>query len=203
MLSVVCRLIANHPSSSSSKAHQKSGSFPPPALPGLSSTTTLSDSRPNRRPNRAVEAAALVQDGSPPITRNTLPACRAHYPGGSRRVLLSVASPPHAAFPVIQAGRHPRLHFRGLLRLHSRYGPQDCSTALGGLCHEASARPVTRQSRSSATRSNRLLSGWLLPPLVFRAVGAHRMIRARGGNRNARECLVPQWLLSRYRDPEA
>ena len=28
-----------------------------------------------------------------------------------------------------QAGRHPRRHFRGLLRLHSRYGPSDCSTA--------------------------------------------------------------------------
>src|SRR4029077_15224155 len=30
-----------------------------------------------------VEAATLAQDGSPPITRTTLPACRAHYPGGS------------------------------------------------------------------------------------------------------------------------
>ena len=61
--------------------------------------------------------------------------------------------PVHAAFPVSEAGRHPQLHFRGLLRLHSRYGPLDCSTAQGGLCYEASARPVTRPSRSSATRS--------------------------------------------------
>jgi hypothetical protein len=37
-------------------------------------------------------------------------------------------------------------------RLHSRYGPSDRSTAQGGLCHEASAQPVTRPSRSSATR---------------------------------------------------
>src|SRR6516225_2406146 len=29
---------------------------------------------------RAVEAAALAHDGSPPITRITLPTCRAHYP---------------------------------------------------------------------------------------------------------------------------
>ena len=30
-----------------------------------------------------VEAAPLAQDGSPPMTRITLPTCRAHYPGGS------------------------------------------------------------------------------------------------------------------------
>ena len=43
----------------------------------------------------------------------------------------------------------------------------------GGLCHEASARPVTPTNRSSATRSYRQLPGWILPPLVNRAVGAH------------------------------
>src|SRR4051812_42022660 len=88
-----------------------------------------------------------------PVTRVTLPACRAHYPGGPRRVRLSVASPPRAAFPVSQPGRRPRLHFRGLLRLHSRYGPPDRSAARGGLRHEASTRPVAQASRSSATRS--------------------------------------------------
>ena len=88
-----------------------------------------------------------------PVTRVTLPACRAHYPGGPQRVHLSVASPPRAAFPEIQAGRRPRRHFRGLLRLHSRYGPSDRSTAQGGLCHEASTRLVAQTGRSSATRS--------------------------------------------------
>src|SRR5271166_3311368 len=61
--------------------------------------------------------------------------------------------PVHPAFPVVPAGRHPYLHFRGLLRLYSRYGPLDRSTAQGGLCHEAPAQPVTRPDRSSATRS--------------------------------------------------
>ena len=70
-----------------------------------------------------------MPNGPPQMTRITLPACRAHYPGGSRRVLVSVASPSRAAFPESQAGRHPRRHFRGLLRLHSRYGPLDRSTA--------------------------------------------------------------------------
>ena len=61
--------------------------------------------------------------------------------------------PAHTAFPVSQAGRHPHLHFRGLLRLHARYGPLDRSTAQGGLCHEAPAQSVARPGRSSATRS--------------------------------------------------
>src|SRR5260221_2981537 len=37
--------------------------------------------------------------------------------------------PAHAAFPKWQEGRHPHCHFRGLLRLRSRYGPSDCSAA--------------------------------------------------------------------------
>src|SRR5258708_12387698 len=68
--------------SPSSKAHQKSGPFAPPALLGLNAPTTLSDSRHGRR-LRDVEAATLALDGSPPITRTTFPPCRAHYPGGS------------------------------------------------------------------------------------------------------------------------
>src|SRR3954449_12774787 len=38
-------------------------------------------------------AASPRRDGSPPMTRITLPACRAPYPGGSRRVPASIASP--------------------------------------------------------------------------------------------------------------
>src|SRR6516162_5044430 len=52
MLIGVVRLIANHRSSAPLEAHQKSGPFPPPALPGLSGTMTLSDSRPGRRQSR-------------------------------------------------------------------------------------------------------------------------------------------------------
>ena len=149
----VARLIANHRSSAPSKARQKSGSFPPPALPGLTGRTTLSDSRPARRARHDVRVATSDRNGSPPITRTTFPTCRAHYPGGSERVHASVASPFHAAFPDRQAGRHPHHHFRGLLRLHSRYGPPGRSTAQGGLCPEAPRRTVTRPPRSLATRS--------------------------------------------------
>jgi transposase InsO family protein len=37
--------------------------------------------------------------------------------------------PTSVAFSKRQEGQHPHCHFRGLLRLHSRYGPSDCSAA--------------------------------------------------------------------------
>ena len=52
--------------------------------------------------------------------------------------------PARTAFPKCPEGRHPHCHFRGLLRLHSRYGPSDRSAAQGDLCHEAPALPVTQ-----------------------------------------------------------
>src|ERR1700730_7489052 len=73
-----------------------------------------------------------------------------------REVLISkeIASwAARSAFPKWPEGRHPHCHFRGLLRLYSRYGPPDRSATQGGLGHEAPARPVTRPNRSSATRS--------------------------------------------------
>ena len=124
--------------------------------------------------------------GSPLITRVALPACRAHYPGGSERVHVSgFPSPLRTAFPVAQAGRLPHRYFRGLLGLHSRYGPLARSATQGGLCHRAPAHPVARLSCLSTTRSNRLLSRWNLPPLATRPFGAHcakslRAVCARG-----------------------
>ena len=68
--------------------------------------------------------------------------------------------PAHAAFPKWQEGRHPHCHFRGLLRLHSRYGPPDRSAA--------QRRPLSRGSDPCgyphkplvSYRINRQLSGW-------------------------------------------
>src|SRR5256885_11450095 len=81
--------------------------------------------------------------------------------------------PAHAAFPKWQEGRHPHCHFRGLLRLHSRYGPSDRSAA--------QRRPLSRGSSPCgyphkplvSYRINRQLSVWILPPLMIRAFGAH------------------------------
>ena len=123
--------------------------------------------------SRDVEAATLAPNGSPPITRTAFPTCRAHYPGGSSGCVCRLLPPHHAAFPKWQEGRHPHCHFRGLLRLHSRYGPPDRSAA-----HR---RPLSRGSNPCgyphkplvSYRINRQLSGWIPPPLMIRAFGAH------------------------------
>ena len=76
------------------------------------------------------------------LIRKMTPSLAHSTPFRSRRSLAKVSTnsgEPH--------------YFRGLLRLHSRYGPSDCSTAQGGLCHEASIQPVARPNRSSATRA--------------------------------------------------
>ncbi len=65
----------------------------------------------------------------------------------------------------------------------TRYGPLARSVAQGDLCHKAPTCSVTQASRLSATRSNRLLSRWNLPPLATRADGAH-WAKAHRGRRN-------------------
>ena len=133
---------------------------------------------PVRLPSWPLPSATLrplpsPMNGSPPITRTTFPTCRAHYPGGSSGCTCRLLPTLIRAFPKWQEGRHPHCHFRGLRRLHSRYGPPDRSATQGDLCHEAPTQSVTRPSRSSASGFNRQLSGWNPPPLMIRAFGAH------------------------------
>jgi hypothetical protein len=96
----------------------------------------------------------------------------------------------HAAFPALRSGRRPHCFFRGLLRLHSRYGPLDRSAAQSGICHEAPARPVTQPIRSSATRSiDNSLGGlflhWQHAP-SGRTVGQHIYVDPQRGRETAR-----------------
>ena len=138
--------------SPSSKARQKPGTFAPPALRGLGAHTTLSDSRHGRRLQATLRPLPPHSTGLPrlpePPSRRAVPTTPADRAGARVDCF-----PAHAAFPKWQEGRHPHCHFRGLLRLHSRYRPSDRSTAHGDLCHEAPALSVARPSRSSATRS--------------------------------------------------
>ena len=155
------------------QAHQKSGSFPPPALPDINGRMTLSDPRQHRRPAATSRPLPSCQTDIPQLPGSPFEHAVPITPMDRNGCVCRLLPHPTRAFPESQAGRRPSLHFRGLLRLHSRYGLLDCSTAQGGLCHEASTQPVTRLNRSSATRSYRQLPGWILPPLVNRAVGAH------------------------------
>ena len=126
----------------SSKAHQKSGSFPPLALPSLGSTTTLSDTHEDHR-HDDVGGATSVPHGPPPITRLTLPTCRAHYPDGPKRVRLSVASPLHSGLPRYSGGS---------ASITSLSRPAQASLAL---------RPVELLNRPRAAFVTRLQPRWL------------------------------------------
>jgi hypothetical protein len=135
------------------KRTRSQGSFAPLALPGLNTPMTLSDFRSTRQANLTLKAPPSIERISPDypghlsnMLRVRGTTCRAHYPGGSERVHLSIASPSHAAFPFMQSGRHPQLHFRGLLRLYSRYGRLDRSAAQGSLCRKAPVRQLPGQT---------------------------------------------------------
>jgi hypothetical protein len=128
---------------------------------------------------RIVEAATLVQNGSPPLTRSPISTCCAHYPGGPVQVRLSAASPDRAAFSVLWADRRPQLPFRGLLRLYTRYGPSIRSAAQGGVCRRASIRPVTQPHRLPATGPTDHYPGGTLTHEVIAPFGAHQSHRCR------------------------
>ena len=109
---------------------------------------------------------------------------QAHYPGGSRRVHLSVASPSHATFPVTQPGRHPRHHFEacsGFTRVTAHWLAQPPKRPLS----QGSDPPGCPDEPLASYQINRQLFGWILPPLVLRALGRTEN-RARSINRTNR-----------------
>src|SRR5271165_1363052 len=103
MLSSVVRLIANHQSSAASKTYQKSGSFPPLALPSLGSTMTLSDTRADHRRDD-VGGATSARSGLPRLPGSPFRHAVPNYPDGPEWVRLSVASPSHASLPRTAGG---------------------------------------------------------------------------------------------------
>jgi len=62
------------------------------------------------------------------VARITFATCCTHYLGGPDGCSCRSPSPSVLPSPVSE-GRHPQLHFRGLLRLYSHYGPSHRSTA--------------------------------------------------------------------------
>src|ERR1019366_741812 len=91
------------------------------------------------------QSPSLPSFTSTPLTRIAFPTCRAHYPGGPDQVPVGCRIarsrarffPIGSAFPRLWSGRHPHLHFRGLLKLHTRYGLRGCSPTIRGLYREA------------------------------------------------------------------
>ena len=130
----VCRLSPITMPSPSSEAHQKSGSFPPPALPGLSSTMTLSDTRRSRRPATTSRPLPSPTVGLPQLPgspfRHAVPTTPTDQDGCARRLL-------------------PRLH--GLLRFSGG------SASATSLSRPAQASLVLRPA-GLLNRPRRLLS---------------------------------------------
>ena len=148
MIVGVCRLIANHLHLAFFESIPEVRVLPSTGITRLQRSYYPVQTPPMPPPEAPLRPLPSHQHGSPPITRTTFPTCRAHYPGGSSGCACRLLPPGKW-----QEGRHPHCHFRGLLRLHSRYGPPDRSAA-----HR---RPLSRgsnpcgypPSRSSATGS--------------------------------------------------
>jgi len=95
---------------------------------------TLSEAQASRHPDDGVEAFTHWLRASPNYSNRLL-----DVPCSLPRWIDSVLSvgiwrapapgffPNRMAFPERTAGRHPQISFRGLLKLHSRYGPSICS----------------------------------------------------------------------------
>ena len=158
--------------SPSSKAHQKSGPFPLPTLPGLFGRMTLSDSRRCRRLERRRGRYPRITTGLPRLPETTFPTCRAHYPGGSSGCSCRLL-PRSRGLPQMAGGSASAL---------SLSRPAQASLALrpaGSL--SCPRQPLSRGSSPCgypheplvSYQINRQLSGWILPPLMIRAFGAH------------------------------
>ena len=76
--------------------------------------------------------------GLPVLCRISLYTCLRHYPGGTAGCSRCCLFPATAAFPDRQTGRLPHYLFRGLLSVHSRFGPHTRRVALRPSTPEAS-----------------------------------------------------------------
>src|ERR1035438_2402213 len=117
----VYRLTANHLVSVPSRTPRSKG---PSLHRHYPASSVLS---PSPSPRRAALLSGSVggllhPSGGSPNNPDHLPYMPCSLPRWTRAGARVGGFPAGAAFPVSQAGRRPRLHFRGLLKLHSRYG---------------------------------------------------------------------------------
>ena len=175
--------------------------------------------RPSPTPARStaisdVEAATFDLDGSPSITRITIPTCRVQYPGRPNRCMCRLLPCPRGL---------PRAK-DGSASASTLSRPARTSLALqpaGSL--DRPRRPLSRGFGPASYPAeplvsfqiNRQLSGWNLPPLVTRAFEAHSCPRRtpkdqaktpflsalrglRVDDRHRRACFTPLLLAHRH-----
>ena len=101
------------------------------------------------------------------VASKTLCACGPHYPGWRGRVLRSVAPPPPSGLPLLAGGSAPARNYRGLLRVHSRYGLRTCTSVAPRVSPEAPAGRSLTSTAPVATGVYRQLPGRDSHPLAF------------------------------------
>ena len=164
------------------KRTRSQGPFLHQRYPASTGTTPLSDSRVDRCQPASLRPLPSPATGLPrlrdPLSRRAVPLTPVDQSRCICRLLPRTVLPS----PVLRPGRHPRLPFRGLLRLYTRYGPSICSTARSGLCRGASIPPVTQPHRPPATGPTDHCPGGTSTHKVIAPFGAHRR------SRRATEC---------------
>ncbi len=130
----------------------------------------LSEAQTGRRPfcRRWSLPASIRASPNYPDRLPDMPCPLPRWTGPGARV---GCFPARAAFPVIQAGRRPRLHFRGLLRIHSRYGLPSLLPHLSWALSRGFMQRFPSYARQLPVLPT--TAGWVLPPPVICAVGAH------------------------------
>ena len=150
---------------SASEACRKAGPFAPPELPGFSAIMALSDfppgppSLPRTAEWRTPPAGTSLSAPRSPCTDMPCPLPRRTEP-----VRLSVASRLVRPSPYLRrvgVRDFPCEACSGLLRVTAC---RLARPAFPGLCHQASARPITRPHCSSASLLTDNYTGGLLPP---------------------------------------
>ena len=158
------------------------GSFPPPALPGFTGTTTLSATPRGRfrasRHHRWPAPPASHPKGFPCCTQPLFHTCRRHYPGGtvgcSHRSL-----PQRGGLPRNSGGRLPHCPFRGLLSVHCTLRPMRSPSPLRTLYTRSFDRFVSSTAVPIATGWNDICRVGFAPTEVVHLCTAHRIGRAR------------------------
>ncbi len=143
--------------------------FPPPALPGITGTTSLSATPYGPAwPSRASGWWLSTTAGASRVASDLLVCVPPPLPRRDRWVLSLPASPATAAFPVRKPGRLPHYPFRGLLSVYSRFSPHTRRVAWRPSTPEASEMSLpTSPLRLLPTVATSV--GWDSHPLKFRA----------------------------------
>src|SRR5215472_13017253 len=144
---------------------------------------TLSESPAGPLPlSKALELALHSNGGFPhlprPPSRHAVPTTPVDRAGAQVGDF-----PARTAFPVPEAGRHPRLHFRGLLRPSHVLRPAGLLSHLKWPLSQGFGSVRCRIKPLVSYQTCRLLSGWDFHPQVICALGAHSgVLNLRGIN---------------------